>query len=215
VKINLKSFNLLLHTHILYKDLTEHFLIKNHAYTGVLLTSHFLSYLSNKNKIFWFLTLKRLVSWSCFLDDHSKIDYKAIYCIDTTLCDKSLSVTCSRSVVFSGYSSFLYQKSCTSVCQTNLTRYKMSNVAKATNVKKNPFVLNLKSDFQAASFNGSIRKCPACSIPTSPTPMFSSFLHQKSWPLRYQWNIVESCAKHHQNKQTNPLKSYWTQTWIV
>ena len=52
LKINLKSFNLLLHTHILYKDLTEHFLIKNHAYTGVLLTSHFLSYLSNKNKVF-------------------------------------------------------------------------------------------------------------------------------------------------------------------
>jgi hypothetical protein len=30
----------------------------------------------------------------------------------------------------------------------------MSNVAKGTNVKKTPFVLNLKSDFQAASFNG-------------------------------------------------------------
>ena len=41
----------------------------------------------------------------------------------------------------------------------------------------------------------------------------SSFLHQKSWPLRYQWNIAESCVKHHQNKQTNPLKSYWTQTF--
>ena len=48
----------------------------------------------------------------------------------------------------------------------------MSNVAKGTNVKKTPFVLNLKSDFQAASFNGSTRKCPACSITTSPTPMF-------------------------------------------
>jgi hypothetical protein len=28
-----------------------------------------------------------------------------------------------------------------------------------------------------------------------------------------QWNIAESCVKHHQNKQTNPLKSYWTQTF--
>jgi ABC-type multidrug transport system fused ATPase/permease subunit len=29
--------------------------------------------------------------------------------LDTTLCDKSLSVTCDRSVVFSGYSGFLLQ----------------------------------------------------------------------------------------------------------
>jgi hypothetical protein len=29
--------------------------------------------------------------------------------LDTTLCDKSLSVNCGRSVVFSGYSCFLHQ----------------------------------------------------------------------------------------------------------
>ena len=57
----------------------------------------------------------------------------------TTLCDKSLSVTCDRSVVFSRY---------------------------------------------------------------------SGLLHQKNWPPRYNWNIVESAVKHH---QTNKLS--WCDNW--
>jgi hypothetical protein len=42
-------------------------------------------------------------------------------------------------------------KLCTRVYQTYLTRYKRSNVAKGTNVKKEIFGFNLKSDFQALS----------------------------------------------------------------
>ena len=31
----------------------------------------------------------------------------------------------------------------------------------------------------------------------SVTLVFSGFLHQQSWPSRYNWNIVESGVKHH------------------
>jgi hypothetical protein len=36
---------------------------------------------------------------------------------------------------------------------------------------------------------------------------YSGFLHQLNWPSRYNWNIVESCAKHH-----NP-NSYFSLLW--
>ena len=31
---------------------------------------------------------------------------------------------------------------------------------------------------------------------------YSGFFHQKNWPRRYSWNIVESGVKHH---NSNPL----------
>ena len=30
---------------------------------------------------------------------------------------------------------------------------------------------------------------------------YSGFLHQKNWPSRYNWNIVESGVKHHKTNQ--------------
>jgi hypothetical protein len=41
---------------------------------------------------------------SCELEYHSRRGV-----LDTTLCDKNLSVTCGRSMVFSGYSGILHQ----------------------------------------------------------------------------------------------------------
>jgi hypothetical protein len=29
---------------------------------------------------------------------------------------------------------------------------------------------------------------------------YSGFLYQQNWPLRYNWNIVESGIKHHETK---------------
>ena len=47
------------------------------------------------------------------------------------------------------------------------------------------------------------------SVTCSRSVVFSGFFHQWNWPLRYNWNIVESDVKHH-----NPNNNVYFHTYI-